>query len=101
MVCSQPAHHTALAGHFVDTGAAFHVVWVVLSRSGWVVLWLGRGVECPEFVHVSRLSPVQVYGISMDKPASQAKWREKEGISFNLFCDPDKEVSTPHRFIVY
>jgi peroxiredoxin len=38
--------------------------------------------------------PVQVYGISMDKPASQAKWRKKEGISFNLLCDPDKEVST-------
>lgn len=34
-----------------------------------------------------------MYGISADKPAAQAKWREKEGISFNLLCDPAKEVS--------
>jgi peroxiredoxin len=33
-----------------------------------------------------------VYGISADKPDSQAKWRAKEGLSFNLLCDPSKEV---------
>lgn len=37
---------------------------------------------------------LQVYGISADKPKSQANWRTKEGISFNLLCDPDKTVST-------
>jgi hypothetical protein len=34
----------------------------------------------------------QVYGISADKPAAQAKWREKEGLTFRLLCDPCKEV---------
>jgi hypothetical protein len=42
---------------------------------------------------------LQVYGISADKPAAQAKWREKEGISFNLLCDPAKEVRATHTHI--
>lgn len=37
-------------------------------------------------------NPPQVYGISADKPDSQAKWRTKEGLTFNLLCDPSKEV---------
>jgi hypothetical protein len=34
----------------------------------------------------------KVYGISADKPKSQANWRSKENISFNLLCDPSYEV---------
>lgn len=36
----------------------------------------------------------QVYGISADKPKSQANWRKKEGLEFNLLCDPSHEVSS-------
>jgi peroxiredoxin len=38
-----------------------------------------------------------VFGISADKPAAQAKWREKEGLSFNLLCDPSQEVRGTQR----
>jgi peroxiredoxin len=34
----------------------------------------------------------KVYGISADKPKSQANWRSKEKLSFNLLCDPSYEV---------
>jgi peroxiredoxin len=36
---------------------------------------------------------LQVYGISADEPRVLAAWRKKEGIAFNLMCDPDKKVS--------
>lgn len=37
----------------------------------------------------------KVYGISADKPKSQANWRSKEGLAFNLLCDPSYEVTIP------
>jgi peroxiredoxin len=36
----------------------------------------------------------RVYGISADKPKSQANWRSKENLAFNLLCDPSYEVCT-------
>ena len=33
-----------------------------------------------------------MYGISADKPKSQANWRKKEGLTYNLLCDPSKKV---------
>ena len=49
----------------------------------------------------SRLSEIrgangQVYGISADSPFSLAKWAEKEGYSFNLLSDFDKETITAY-----
>jgi peroxiredoxin Q/BCP len=35
----------------------------------------------------------KVYGISADKPKSQANWRSKESLAFNLLCDPSYEVT--------
>ncbi|MBB2774169.1 MULTISPECIES: thioredoxin-dependent thiol peroxidase [Mycolicibacterium] len=37
---------------------------------------------------------VDVVGISPDKPAKLAKFRDKEGLTFPLLSDPDKEVLT-------
>lgn len=34
----------------------------------------------------------KVYGISADKPKSQANWRKKENLKMNLLCDPSHEV---------
>eukprot|EP00775_Hariotina_reticulata_P013659 gene13659-13781_t len=34
----------------------------------------------------------KVYGISADKPKSQANWRKKENLKMNLLCDPSYEV---------
>jgi peroxiredoxin len=33
-----------------------------------------------------------VYGISADKPATQANWRSKYSLAYNLLCDPDFAV---------
>jgi thioredoxin-dependent peroxiredoxin len=30
----------------------------------------------------------KVFGISADKPTSQANWRKKHGFTYNLLCDP-------------
>ena len=35
---------------------------------------------------------IEVVGISPDKPAKLAKFRDKEGLTFTLVSDPDKEV---------
>ncbi|MGH3488720.1 MAG: peroxiredoxin, partial [Actinopolymorphaceae bacterium] len=35
-----------------------------------------------------------VLGISPDKPAALAKFREKEGLTFPLLSDPDKQMLT-------
>lgn len=37
---------------------------------------------------------LDVVGISPDKPAKLAKFRDKEGLTFPLLSDPDKEVLT-------
>jgi peroxiredoxin Q/BCP len=37
---------------------------------------------------------LDVIGISPDKPAKLAKFRDKEGLTFPLLSDPDKEVLT-------
>jgi peroxiredoxin Q/BCP len=37
---------------------------------------------------------IDVVGISPDKPAKLAKFRDKEGLTFPLLSDPDKEVLT-------
>lgn len=37
-------------------------------------------------------SGIEVIGISPDKPAKLAKFREKEGLTFPLLSDPDKQV---------
>ena len=37
---------------------------------------------------------LDVLGVSPDKPAKLAKFREKEGLTFPLLADPDKEVLT-------
>jgi peroxiredoxin len=42
-------------------------------------------------LHAASLA-AQVYGISADKPKSQANWRKKEGLTYNLLCDPSKKV---------
>jgi peroxiredoxin Q/BCP len=39
---------------------------------------------------------VTVVGISPDKPAKLAKFREKEGLTFPLLSDPSKEVLTAY-----
>jgi peroxiredoxin Q/BCP len=36
----------------------------------------------------------KVYGISADKPKSQANWRKKENLKMNLLCDPSHEVGS-------
>ena len=41
---------------------------------------------------------VSVIGISPDKPASLAKFREKDGLTFTLVSDPDKEVLGEYGF---
>ncbi|MCB0918375.1 MAG: thioredoxin-dependent thiol peroxidase [Actinobacteria bacterium] len=41
---------------------------------------------------------VSVIGISPDKPASLAKFREKEGLTFTLVSDPDKKVLEEYGF---
>jgi peroxiredoxin Q/BCP len=41
---------------------------------------------------------VVVIGISPDKPASLAKFRDKEGLNFQLVSDPDKEVLSKYGF---
>ena len=33
-----------------------------------------------------------MYGISADKPATQANWRTKYNLSYNLLCDPSFAV---------
>ncbi len=35
---------------------------------------------------------VVVLGISPDKPADQLKWKQKEGLQYDLLCDPDHHV---------
>jgi peroxiredoxin Q/BCP len=37
---------------------------------------------------------LDVLGVSPDKPAKLAKFRDKEGLTFPLLSDPDKEVLT-------
>ncbi|GEL18697.1 thioredoxin-dependent thiol peroxidase [Pseudonocardia asaccharolytica] len=37
---------------------------------------------------------IDVIGISPDKPAKLAKFRDKEGLTFPLLSDPDREVLT-------
>jgi peroxiredoxin Q/BCP len=37
---------------------------------------------------------LDVLGVSPDKPAKLAKFREKEGLTFPLLSDPDREVLT-------
>src|SRR5919106_1369303 len=37
-----------------------------------------------------------VLGISPDKPAKLAKFRERDGVTFPLLSDPDKEVLTAY-----
>lgn len=39
---------------------------------------------------------IEVVGISPDKPAKLAKFRGKEGLTFTLVSDPDKEVLTAY-----
>lgn len=39
---------------------------------------------------------IEVVGLSPDKPAKLAKFREKEGLTFPLLSDPDKEVLTAY-----
>lgn len=39
---------------------------------------------------------IEVVGISPDKPAKLAKFRDKEGLTFTLVSDPDKEVLTAY-----
>jgi peroxiredoxin Q/BCP len=41
---------------------------------------------------------VIVVGISPDKPASLAKFRERDALTFTLVSDPDKEVLTEYGF---
>lgn len=35
----------------------------------------------------------KVFGLSADKPKSQANWRAKHGFKFNLLCDPDHSLA--------
>ena len=37
---------------------------------------------------------LEVLGVSPDKPATLAKFRDKEGLTFPLLSDPDREVLT-------
>lgn len=46
---------------------------------------------CIAVTHVACIT-LQVYGISADKPKSQANWRKKESLTYNLLCDPSKKV---------
>ena len=39
---------------------------------------------------------IDVIGISPDKPAKLAKFRAKEGLTFTLVSDPDKEILTAY-----
>lgn len=41
---------------------------------------------------------VVVIGISPDKPASLAKFRDRDGLTFPLVSDPDKEVLSEYGF---
>ena len=35
----------------------------------------------------------QVFGLSADKPKSQANWKAKHNLNFTLLCDPSQEVN--------
>lgn len=70
--------------------------WVeALGWNQWCAEQHGRRplrLACELSYSGGNVSLLQVFGISADKPTSQANWRKKEGISFNLLCDPSKEV---------
>ena len=43
-----------------------------------------------------KASGYEVVGISPDKPAKLAKFRDRDGVTFPLLSDPDKEVLTAY-----